>query len=596
MTHKTSNAVDPFAHLHDENYDAPYVHPRCKARDMVTMAGRQTVSLNGDWRFTLDLFDEGLRQKWFAQPPLPVNQWRVPRDYDESDAQTLSVPSVWSLAKPEWTYFEGGGWYSRSIHHEEHDQRVFLRIGAANYEARIFLNGQFLASHQGGSTPFFVELTPHLQAGDNRLQINVDNRRRPERVPMHHFDWFNDGGIYRDIELVLLPRTFIKDFSLSLVPDGTLSTLHCTVTLSDHDNGTAVLVIPELSLTQDITIAGGQGKVEFSAPLRLWSPEDPHLYECRISFGSDTVTDRIGFREIRREGTTLLLNGKPLYLRGVCVHEDDVRLGKVSTIEDVTRRYQDAKRLGCNALRLAHYPHHEHAAKLADEMGLMLWEEVPVYWAIQFDNEATYQDAHNQLEEMMTRDRNRASVIIWGVGNENADTDPRYSFMRRLADHAKSFDPTRLVGAACLINREQFRIEDRLADHLDIIGLNEYFGWYEEGFEGLRQLLANSKPDRPVLISEVGADALAGHHGPDSELFTEERQAWVFENQIEAIRKIDWICGFFPWLLYDFRSPRRQTSIQNGINRKGLIAEDKRTQKLAFEVIAGFYRQIGNEA
>jgi beta-glucuronidase len=348
-------------------------------------------------------------------------------------------------------------------------------------------------------------------------------------------------------------------------------------------------------LTQDITIAGGQGKVEFSAPLRLWSPEDPHLYECRISFGSDTVTDRIGFREIRREGTTLLLNGKPLYLRGVCVHEDDVRLGKVSTIEDVTRRYQDAKRLGCNALRLAHYPHHEHAAKLADEMGLMLWEEVPVYWAIQFDNEATYQDAHNQLEEMMTRDRNRASVIIWGVGNENADTDARYSFMRRLADHAKSFDPTRLVGAACLINREQFRIEDRLADHLDIIGLNEYFGWYEEGFEGLRQLLANSKPDRPVLISEVGADALAGHHGPDSELFTEERQAWVFENQIEAIRNIDWICGFFPWLLYDFRSPRRQTSIQNGINRKGLIAEDKRTQKLAFEVIAGFYRQIGNE-
>lgn len=319
MTHKTSNAVDPFAHLHDENYDAPYVHPRCKARDMVTMAGRKTVSLNGDWRFTLDLFDEGLRQKWFAQPPMPVNQWRVPRDYDESDAQTLSVPSVWSLAKPEWTYFEGGGWYSRSIHHEEHDQRVFLRIGAANYEARIFLNGHFLASHQGGSTPFFVELTPHLQAGDNRLQINVDNRRRPERVPMHHFDWFNDGGIYRDIELVLLPRTFIKDFSLSLVPDGTLSTLHCTVTLSDHDNGTAVLVIPELSLTQDITIAGGQGKVEFSVPLRLWSPEDPHLYECRISFGSDTVTDRIGFREIRREGTTLLLNGKPLYLRGVCV-------------------------------------------------------------------------------------------------------------------------------------------------------------------------------------------------------------------------------------------------------------------------------------
>jgi beta-glucuronidase len=591
MTQTPSNTTDPFAHLHDENYHAAFTLPRCLAKDMITMAGRRTVSLNGEWRFTLDLFDEGLRQKWFAQPPTPINQWRIPRDYDESDAQTLSVPSVWSLAKPEWTYYEGGGWYSRTItHSQDHTgQRVFLRIGAANYETRIFLNGHFLASHQGGSTPFFVELTEYLLNGNNRIHLNVDNRRLPERVPMHHFDWFNDGGIYRDIELVHLPRHFIRDFSLSLVPNSDLSTFECQVTLSDPVDGTAVLSLPALGLQLDIPVKQGRGSIHSAADLRLWSPDDPHLYDCELRFGDDRVTDRIGFREIKRDGTTLLLNGKPLYLRGVCVHEDDMVMGKVSTIADVRRRFEHAKEMGCNTLRLAHYPHHEHTAQLADEMGLLLWEEIPVYWAIQFDNDATYQDARNQLEEMMRRDRNRASVIIWGVGNENADTDARYTFMKNLAQYAKLFDPTRLVGAACLINREQFLIEDRLADHLDIIGLNEYFGWYEEGFEGLRQLLANSTPDRPVLISEVGADALAGHHGPTSELFTEERQAWVFENQIEIIRTIPWICGFFPWLLYDFRSPRRQTSIQNGLNRKGLIAEDKTTVKQVFDVIAKFY-------
>lgn len=597
MADPKSNAIDPFAHLHDEQYQSRYEHPRSTARDMITMAGRQTINLNGEWRFTLDLFDEGLRQQWFNQPLTPFNEWKIPRDYDEANSKTLTVPSVWSCVCPEWTYFEGGGWYSRSIDPIDNrsDQRLFLRVGAANYQARIFLNGRFLASHQGGSTPFFIELTTYLQKGNNRLHINVDNRRQPDRVPMHHFDWFNDGGIYRDIELVSVPQYFIKDFALSLAADDRFSTIHCHVTLSDQIDGIAKLTIPELSISQPISIIKGQGTLSVSADLRLWSPDDPYLYECRIEFGTDVVTDRIGFRDIRRQGTNLMLNGKPLYLRGVCVHEDDITQGKVSTIEDVTIRFRHAKELGCNCLRLAHYPHHEHTAKLADEMGLLLWEEIPVYWAIQFENEATYRDALNQLEELMIRDRNRASVIIWGVGNENADTDERYTFMKNLADHAKAFDPTRLVGAACLINRDLFLIEDRLAAHLDIIGLNEYFGWYEEGFEGLRQLLANSNPDRPVVISEVGADALAGHHGSETELFTEERQAFVFKNQIEIVRSISWICGFFPWLLYDFRSPRRQTSIQNGINLKGLIGKDKHTKKLAFEVIKDFYRQKTDE-
>ncbi len=300
----------------------------------------------------------------------------------------------------------------------------------------------------------------------------------------------------------------------------------------------------------------------------------------------DGVKERIGFRTIETRGTDILLNGEPIWLKGVCVHEDDLALGKVSTEEDVRRRLRHARALGCNFLRLAHYPHHEHVARLADEEGFLLWAEVPVYWAIDFANPATLADARNQLSELILRDINRASVILWGVGNENADTDARLAFMADLAATAKRRDPSRLTAAACLINRQTFAIEDRLAEHLDVIGLNEYFGWYEPDFSGLDRLLANSDPGKPVIVSETGADALPGHRGAGRILFTEDWQASFYEHQLQRIAAAPYVQGVAAWLLYDFRTERRQTGFQKGFNRKGLIAEDKATRKLAFGAFA----------
>jgi beta-glucuronidase len=561
---------------------------------MVVMGGRKRIGLAADWRFTPDLFDEGLRQQWYADHSIPDANWDKPRDYDPDGAMVVEVPSCWTMLRPEWRFFEGSAWYARRFTWPRpmHGERLMLRVGAANYLARVFLNGSFLAVHRGGSTPFFIELTGHLADRENELLIQVENRRAADRVPMHHFDWFNHGGLHREVDLLPLPASFIRDVFVRLVPDSGFGRIAVDITLSDSSDGSAWLRVAGLGIDCAVPVVTGAGAIEIACNPVLWSPETPMLYEVEIQAGADTVRERVGFREIRTRGTEILLNGKPIYLCGVCVHEDDAGLGRVTSDADIRRRLGHALELGCNMLRLSHYPHHERVAEIADEMGLMLWSEIPVYWAIAFDNPATLADAHNQLEELIRRDRNRASVIIWGVGNENADTDARFRFMSALAKAARALDPTRLISAACLINRVTFAIEDRLAEHLDIIGINEYFGWYEPDFTGLERLLANSAPDRPVVISETGADALAGNHGAARDLFTEECQAAYFRQQLAILERHTYIRGLCVWLLYDFRSERRQTRYQRGFNRKGLIAEDKATKKLAFGVIANAYRAM----
>jgi beta-glucuronidase len=580
-----TDPLDPFAHLHDESYADAFETPRADHHGLIEMGGRARISLNGAWHFTRDLFDEGLRQKLFADPPTPPAEWRKPRDFDEWAAEEIAVPGCWNLAHPEWLMFEGAGWYARRFDWQGEAPRLFLRVGAANYAARVFVNGRFVTLHLGGSTPFCVELTAHVRPGENYLLIQVENRRRPDRVPMHHFDWFNYGGLYREVDLLPLPTVFLRDLRVAW-RDGAIAV---EIMLSDPITATAQITIPDLGIAQDLALTGGRGSITIAAQPDLWSPESPRLYDVVVECGEDRVTECVGFRNVAVDGEQILLNGQSIYLRGICVHEDDIELGKSTSEADLRRRVAHAKELGCNLLRLTHYPHHERMAEIADEVGLLLWEEIPVYWAIDFTNPDTYADAENQLLELIARDRNRASVIIWGVGNENAETNARFFFMSRLAEAARRADPTRLISAACLINRQTFKIEDRLADCLDIVGLNEYFGWYEPDMSLLERLLTSSRPGKPVVISETGGDALAGHHGPASELFTEEKQADIHRQQLEILDRIPYVRGYIAWLLYDFRTERRQTRFQRGLSRKGLIAEDKATKKQAFAFLAAHY-------
>ena len=585
-------AVDIHAFLHDEGYARRYDPQNLNHTGMIFTGGRVPESLNGLWRVCLDPFDTGLRQNWPALEPRAPEARTLPCDYDPAGGDLVPVPSSLNLVRPEWLLYEGGAWFTREFAYQPRvaAERAFLRVGAANYDTKVFLNGGFLGNHVGGSTPFFVELTGRLEA-ENRLQLFVNNARRPDRVPMHHIDWFNYGGIHRDVELLRLPPIHITDLFVRLVPGSDRRKLGVSVQLSGPVATTARLTIPGLGIREAIPIEAGRGEVELAAEPICWSPERPQLYNVTLETAADRVTDRVGFREIAVRGTQLLLNGEPVFLRGICVHEDDERMGRATSREDIARRLTHAKDLGCNFLRLAHYPHHEWVAQMADEAGMMLWAEIPVYWAVDFDNPATLRDAANQLSELILRDRNRASIVVWGVGNENADTDPRLAFMTSLVRIARTLDGTRLVSAACLVDKSEKRIRDRLAAALDVVGINEYYGWYDPDFGDLAALGRNSSPGKPVIITETGGDALAGWHGAETTLTTEEHQAWIYRHQIATLRAIPYVRGMTPWLLYDFRSLRRQNAHQRGHSLKGLIASDKQTKKAAFAVLQAFYRE-----
>lgn len=575
------------------DYKQDYAGNNALAKDLIFMGGRQTYSLNGEWHYAIDQYDTCLRQKWFLEQYFDKDGRSLPVDFSFQDWPTISLPCSVNTEKPELFWYEGPLVFTRTFSwdmQENMGKKVFLRIGAANYFSYIFLNGKYICKHEGGSTPFMWDVTEYLEK-ENRILIVSDNTRNHLFVPTENTDWFNYSGVYRDIELVALPTEYLKDLKVNLVPHSDFSQIRIAAEAS-ADSGIVTVEIPELQIATSMEIQNGKGEIVVEARPNLWSPETPILYDVTAIFGQDKVVDRIGFREISVEGRDILLNGKKLFLRGVSVHEDSQFTGKALRDEERLTIIRTAKELGANYLRLAHYPHHENMAKLCDEQGILLWEEIPVYWAIAFDNPATYNNARNQLEELMCRDFNRASVIIWSVGNENLDSDDRFRFMGNLADFAHQYDNTRMVSAACLVDGETLSIKDRLAEKLDIIGVNEYIGWYSPNFEELPQLMNNSNPTKPVIISEFGADATPGLHGSVDDKGTEECQEAIYRKQIEVIRQIPYIKGITPWILFDFRCPRRTAAIQGYYNRKGLVSSDRTYYKPAFSVLQSFYREF----
>jgi beta-galactosidase len=591
-TNKNEQIVEE---IHIVDYKSEYESKIATAKTMIFDTGRDRELLNGQWNYAVDQLDAFLRGRWYKENRFDKNRNTLPLDYSYDEWPIMNLPCCWNNFKSEYMLYEGSMVFTRRFYFKKKgNERVFLKVGAANYVCRVFLNKKYVGMHRGGNTPFFIDITDEIEE-DNRIILQVDNTRRADQVPTDNTDWFNYGGVYRDIALIRVPRVFIKDYQIGLVSDGKFNKIFVKLKLSEKVNKSATLHIDELGICREIVITGGEGEAIIEAEVELWSPNNVKLYRTVVVSGEDEITDYIGFREVRVEGQDILLNGESIFLRGISCHEESVENGKSLTDEERIQNISIAHELSCNFMRLAHYPHHENSAILSDQNGMLLWEEIPVYWAIQFEKEATFEDASNQLRELIRRDYNRASVIIWSVGNENPDTDGRFKFMTRLTEVVRAEDATRLVSAACLVNFRNNAIEDRLIKSLDIIGQNEYCGWYVPDFNSLIELFDNSKPDKPVIITECGADALAHQHGSIDDKGTEECQANIYKLQTTTIKEISYIKGMTPWILYDFRCPRRTSIIQNYYNRKGLLNPQKTHKKQAFYVLQKFYEEKKRE-
>ncbi len=552
---------------------------------ITNIEGRHTIDLNGRWQIIIDPYETGYYDYRYqpstdgyfknAKPKSPSDLI----EYDFDTSQQLNVPGDWNSQDQRLLLYEGTVWYKKSFDYKKRERtRLFAYFGAANYIADVYLNGEKLGRHEGGFTPFNFEITNLVREKDNFLVVKVDNKRRRDAVPTLNTDWWNYGGLTRDVNLVEVPATFIEDYFLQL-KKGSVDEIAGWVKLNNANGGKAVTIeIPEASVKQLVTTeANGYAPVSFKARLNLWSPENPKLYLVKVSTDSDSVSDRIGFRELETRGTDILLNGKPIFLRGICIHEESpLRGGRAFSEDDARMLLTWAKELGSNFVRLAHYPHNEHMTRLADEMGIMVWSEIPVYWTVLWDNPETFANARNQLGESITRDKNKASVILWSVANETPVSEARIKFLKGLIDHARKMDPTRLLTAANerhYADAETQLIDDPLGEYLDVLGCNEYVGWYDGLPEKADRLQWKITYNKPLIISEFGGDALFGYHGEANVRWTEEYQKNLYEHQLAMLKKIPSLRGMTPWILTDFRSPRRPLPrIQDFYNRKGLIS------------------------
>ena len=569
--------------------------------------GRSVTSLNGEWNYFADVQEQG-----YYDYRMKPTQWgyflnakmQRPSDlveYDFDSSPTMHVPGDWNTQYEKLFLYEGTIWMKRDFDFTPRaGQRALLYFGAVNYEAIVYVNGKKTGRHIGGFTPFCFDVTNLVHEGKNFVILKIDNKRHQDNVPTRNFDWWNYGGITRDVMLVSVPNTYVEDYSLQLdkVMKGKKRTLNFSLKLNSKEAGReVVLTIPELKLKQKYTTdANGEINSNLSiqsSKLSLWCPENPKLYNVEIATGGETIKDEIGFRTIETKGKQLLLNGKPIFLRGVCAHEETAYTNRrCNSAEDADTLLSWARDMGCNFIRLAHYPHNEHAVRQAEKKGFLLWSEIPVYWTISWQNADTYANAERQLKDMIRRDHNRAAIIIWSLANETPHSDARDAFLGNLAKAARSQDTTRLIsmamevtGASNYVNR----LQDNMNKYVDVVSFNQYVGWYRD-VNDAPKMRWEVPYEKPVIISEFGGGAKAGYHGDKGQRWTEEFQENLYRENLAMLDKIEGLSGTCPWVLKDFRSPRRPLpGIQDLFNRKGLVS-DQGHRKKAFDVLRDWYK------
>jgi len=569
---------------------------------MINIAARRCTSLDGKWQIIIDPTGAGdWRQVWQEKKTEKKTDFI---EYSFEGGPVLNVPGDFNTQMTELKYYEGTVWYKKSFNYKSvGNKRLFLHFGAVNYLASVYLNGNLIGKHEGGFTPFQFEITDKVNSGINTVIVRVNNQRLKDGIPGLGYDWFNYGGITREVNLIETNNTFISDYFIQLGKNS-LKEVNGWIKMNGIDHSQNITIkIPELKVDYQTRLDGeGFTEIKFAADFRLWSPENPKLYKLVIQSETDTIKDEIGFRSIVAKGPNILLNGKPVFLKGINIHEENpLKAARAYSESDALILLKWAKELGCNMVRLAHYPHNENMIKSAEKMGIMVWDEIPVYQQIEFSAPGVREKMDLMMREMVSRDKNRCGVIIWSLSNETNSSPDRDNALINLTDKCRHLDSTRLITS--VINDENYSnnvmdVWDILYRHCDIISFNEYLGWYVP-WQGRStdvkwKFISDNKP---VVITEFGGEAVFGNNiGPIDEAssWREEYQEQIYKDQVAMFRKMPDLSGVFPWLLADYRSSGRMHPLyQRGWNRKGLLS-DKGEKKKAWYILKSYYDSINN--
>ena len=575
---------------------------------------RNLLDLSGIWDFKLDADNIGKAEGWFN---------------GLEQARPIAVPASWNEQYEDTRDYLGIAWYFRQVYVPSawQGQRIFIRVGSANYATQVWLNGTLVGDHQGGHLPFVFDITEHIAWGQpNTLAIQVDAHLSPTRVPpgnvgggplggfmagfpSTNYDFFPYSGLHRPVTLFALPQTHLEDITVKTDIVGNSGLVHVAVQAHGAAKTSQVqLQGDQTDLTANLTITGGTGELTLTVPqARFWSPADPHLYQLTLTLtDGETTLDRytlnIGIRTVAVEGHQLLLNGQPIFLKGFGRHEDFPIAGRGQFNPLIVRDYSLLKWVGANSYRTAHYPYSEEQMMMADREGILIIDEIPAVGLYFEDDEANIQtrltQCQQQLQELIVRDKNHPSVIMWSVANEPfppnmmarfmggdvPDLPPATTaFFQTLFDQARQLDPTRLV---TLVGVMGCPVE-WLAPS-DVVFINRYWGWYTQPGqlnEGA-QVLANELDQlyeelgKPMVVSEFGADTIPGMHSNPPEMFSEEYQVEFLRRYLDVAAERDFMAGMHVWNLADFKTGQ-STHRVGGLNHKGVFTRERRPKMAA---------------
>jgi len=546
----------------------------------------QKCSLNGQWNCLPDLQDVGIKNKWFHHKNL---QNLV------SDFIPLKIPTSFNLIEG-YELFEGIFWHFFEFKLDsKYNPTLYdyqLCFKGANYNTKVWLNSFFIGEHNGGFTPFKFLVNKYLHEESNLLVVRVDNTRQKDGIPSLYFDWFNWGGIYRDVDLLILNKSRINDLRITTK----------LITKKKAKIEISYKIIGEVKLKWQISDCKDQsvsqyGKIDHKSSNgdlkliienpKLWSPDTPHLYQFQLLRESSEkeilYQSNFGIRQIEVLNRSIYLNKKQIKLRGICLHEEYMPYGRTIPYEKRKEDLERIKALGLNSVRTAHYPHDESLIDIADELGLLILEEIPVYWDCSYKSRKTFVLAAKMLRELIKRDFNHPSVIWWSVGNEIPTSKPECSrFMKNLMNFARMHDSTRIV---TFVSRKL--TSDLFRRNADIATLNTYFGWYFGNVKMLSLILDWTYIPlfhKPWIFTEFGAGAKYGVRDKvkSPHKFSEEYQLRLLDYTIRTINSKEYFSGWFIWIFRDFKTILKNNEYQQGYNRKGIVSEKSHEKKLMY--------------